>query len=142
MAVRERILLNGDAGYTELDGTFTGATTPGSLLELTASGFRAEQTAGGEAIPAFAREQHENQGGDIDDNIPAQDTGTALICSNGCIINALTDDTIARGVWVESAGSGKVRTHGSGQRIGQALTASDLSGTNGRVEIIVCATGA
>lgn len=141
MAVRNRILLDGRAGYTEVDGIFTGATRPGSLLELTATGFRAEQTAGGQCIPVFAREQHENQGADIDDNIPASDTGTALYCSNGCIVNAVTDDTIARGQWVESAGSGKVRLFGSGQRIGQAVTASDLSGTVGRVEILVCATG-
>lgn len=141
MATRNRVLLNGDAGYTELNGIFTGATRPGSLLELTASGFRVEQTAGGQCLPLFAREQHENQGADVDDNIPASDSGTALLCANGCVINAVTDDTIARGTWVESAGSGKVRTYGSGQRIGQAISASDLSGSVGRVEIIVCATG-
>lgn len=141
MATRNRVLLNGDAGYTELNGIFTGATRPGSLLELTSTGFRAEQTAGGQCLPLFAREQHENQGGDVDDNIPTADSGTALLCANGCIVNAVTDDTITRGQWVESAGSGKVRLYGSGQRIGQAIAASDLSGTVGRVEIIVCATG-
>ena len=137
---RNKILLR-DAGHIELDGVYTGATRPGSLLELTATGFRAEQTAGGQCIPAFARAQHENDGADVDDNIPAQDTGTALLCGNGCIVNAVTTDTIARGTWVESAGSGKVRAYGSGQRIGQAVSASDLSGSVGRVEIIVCAAG-
>lgn len=140
MGARNKILLR-DAGHIELDGIFTGATRPGSLLEQTATGWRVEQTAGGQCIPAFAREQHENQGGDIDDNIPAADTGTAIVCSNGCIVNAVTADTIARGEWVESAGSGQVRLFGSGQRIGQAVEASDLSGSVGRVKILVAAVG-
>lgn len=135
MATRNKILLRGMA--REEDEIFGEATRPGSLLRVTSSGVSKHNVAGGVATPIFAREQHENQGGDVDDNIPSGDTGTVLYPALGAKINAVTDDTIARGDWVESDGTGGVRTYGSGYRIGQAVAASDLSGSVGRVEIVI-----
>lgn len=139
MATRNTILLAGDA--REDSGLADGIITPGALVQLTSTGYNDNVSAGAAAIPAFAREQHENQGADLDDNIASGDTFTVLFPEQGAVINALTDDTIARGEYVESAGAGKVRLYGSGFRIGQAQSASDLSGTNGRVEIVVAPLG-
>lgn len=139
MATRNTILLAGDA--REDSGLADGAITPGSLVQLTSTGYNDNVSAGAVCIPAFAREQHENQGADVDDNIASGDNFTVLFPQHGAVINALTSDTIARGEYVESDGSGGVRLYGSGFRIGQAQTASDLSGSNGRVEIVISPLG-
>jgi len=137
---RNKILIRGSA--REESSLFDEAVTPGMLVELTATGVQKHSTAGGVAALAFAREQHENQGGDVDDDIPASDYGTVLFPCLNAKVNAYTSDTIARGDWVESDGAGGVRLYGSGYRLGQAVSASDLSGTNGRVEIILNPIGA
>ena len=141
---RNTILLRGDAvedSFTVEGGT---AIRPGMLVEISPSSavsVQPHQTAGGAAAPIFAREQHENQGGDIDDTIAVGDEVTVLYPNLGSIINAFTADTIDAGGWVESAGNGAVRAYGSGYRIGQARYASDLTGTYGRVEIIIAPIG-
>lgn len=141
MATRNKILIRGNA--REESSLFTVQTRPGMLLEIVAGGgVKPHATAGGVASMMFAREQHENQGGDVDDQIAAADYGTILFPELGAKINAVTSDTIARGDFVESDGAGGVRVYGSGYRIGQAVAASDLSGTVGRVEIIVNPIGA
>lgn len=138
---RNEIMIRGSA--REQNELITNAATrPGSLLQQTATGYRAHQTAGGAAIVAVLKEQHENQGNDIDDNVAQNDQGTVLFPELGAIVNFVTSDTIARGEWVESAGDGSVRLYGSGSRIGQARAASDLSGSVGRVEVIICPIGA
>lgn len=139
MATRNTILLDG--GFREDTGLADGAITPGSLVQLTSTGYNDNVSAGAACVPAFAREQHENQGADVDDNIASGDTVTVIFPACGAVINALTSDTIARGEYVESDGAGGVRLYGSGFRIGQAQTASDLTGSNGRVEIVVAPLG-
>ena len=137
---RNTILLRGTPH--EESGIASGAIRPGMLVEPTSTGhFKAHDTAGGAAAALFAREQHENQGNGIDDNIASGDDVTVLFCSAGDKINAVTDDTIAKDEFVESAGDGKVRVYGSGYRIGYAVAASDLSGSVGRVEIIIAPVG-
>jgi hypothetical protein len=136
---RNVILLRGKA--REDSGIAGSAITPGSLVNVTSTGFNDNVAAGATCIPAFAREQHERDGRGIDDDIANADEVTVLYPELGAVINALTSDTVVRGDYVESDGSGGVRTYGSGFRIGQARTASDLSGTNGRVEIIIAPLG-
>lgn len=136
---RNVILLRGKA--REDSGIAGGAITPGALVQITSTGFNDNVGAGATCIPAFARAQHENDGAGIDDNIASGDEVTALYPECGAVINALTSDTIAKGEFVESDGAGGVRVYGSGFRIGQAQSASDLSGSNGRVEIIVAPLG-
>lgn len=138
---RNKILLR-DSGHWEDSAITSAQATPGFLAEYTATGVRPHNTAGGFALPVFYREQHENQGADVDDSIAASDEASLLVCTPGCKVNAVTDDTIAQGGFVESAGGGKVRAYGSGYRIGVARSASDLSGSVGRVEIIVTAGAA
>lgn len=137
---RNEILLRGNA--REENALITNAAArPGSLMQQTATGYRLHQTAGGAAIVAVLKEQHENQGNDIDDNVAQNDMGTILFPELGAIINFETEDTIARGEWVESDGGGGVRVYGSGHRVGQAVKASDLSGSVGRVEVVICPIG-
>lgn len=140
MATRNKILLR-DAGHVEIDGLADAAITPGQFVEITATGWKKHATAGGRVSLFVAREQHENQGADVDDNIAAADYFTVLACSEGCKINAFTSDTITRGQYVESDGVGGVRVLASGYPCGVATAASDLSGTNGRVEIILTHAG-
>lgn len=121
------------------------AITPGMLVEFDPS--NADQilkhaTAGGAAAPWFVREQHENQGADIDDDVALGDEATVVFARTGDKINAFTSDTITQGDFVESDGVGGVRLYGSGSRVGVASRDSDLSGTNGRVEIIIAPIGA
>jgi hypothetical protein len=137
---RNEIMLRGSA--REQNELITNAAArPGSLMQQTATGYRLHQSAGGAAIVAVLKEQHENQGNDIDDNVAANDQGTILFPELGAVVNFVTADTIARGEWVESAGNGTVRLWGSGYRIGQAVAASDLSGSVGRVEVVICPIG-
>jgi hypothetical protein len=138
---RNKILLRDVGHWEDAEVVVTDAVVrPGMLLEPTATGYRPHNTAGGVASYVFARAQHENQGNDVDDTIAVGDSFAALVCAPGCKINAYTSDTIAKGGWVESDGTGGVRAYGSGYRIGRAYAASDLSGTVGRVEIILGST--
>lgn len=135
MATRNTILLRGDADEeTAVAAPY--AITPGMLVELTANGeAQPHSSAGGEAAGLFAREQHENQGAGIDDDIAADDEVTLLWPAKGAKINALTSDTIERGDFVQSAGDGQVAPFDSGTIVGVATEDSDLSGDNGRVHI-------
>lgn len=140
MATRKTILLRGQA--LERAGIASEAITPGMLVELGGSDdYQKASTAGGSAAPWFAKEQHEYQGNGVDDDIASGDEVVVLAPQLGATINAFTSDTIAKGEAVESDGSGGVRVYGSGFRIGIAQAASDLSGDNGRVEIIIAPLG-
>ena len=92
-------------------------------------------------VSLFARSQWENDGAGVDNDIVEGDEVVVLAPTLGSKINAATADTIERGEFVESAGDGNVRLHGSGYIIGVASADSDLSGTVGRVEIIVAPLG-
>ncbi len=142
MAVRHTILLRGDAERHA--GIAGDDITPGHLVQYDPSGdgYIPHGTAGGAAAPWFAREQWENDGAGIDDDIAAGDEVVVLKPNLGATINAVTADTIARGDAVESAGNGAVRPHGSGAAIGIASKDSDLSGDVGRVEIVIAPLGA
>lgn len=136
MATRNVILLRGEP--REEAGIASGVITPGMLVEPTSTGhYKAHATAGGACALLFAREQWENDGNGIDDTIASGSEVAVLFCKAGDKINAATDDTIAKDEFVESAGDGKVRVYGSGYRIGYAQAASDLSGSVGRVEIVL-----
>jgi hypothetical protein len=146
MATRKTILLNGPA--REQDFNMEVAIGPGMLVQRSASDAGAVElhaVAGGAALPMFLREQHEDASsatvGGIDNNVVAGGTGTVLFPQLGAVINCRTADTILAGEWIESAGNGLVRLWGSGYRIGQAQTASDLSGTVGRVEVVIAPIG-
>lgn len=140
MATRNVTLLRGKA--VEVSGIASEAITPGMLVEFGGSDdYQAHSTGGGAAAPWFAREQHENQGAGIDDDIASGDEVTVIRPQLGASINAFTSDTIVKGESVESDGDGGVRVYGSGFRIGVAAADSDLSGTNGRVEIVIAPHG-
>ena len=97
---------------------------------------------GAQAVPRFARAQHENQGASIDTDIAVGDEVTVLYPELGAKVNAFTSATITTGEYVCSDGAGGVRVAGSGDSVvGQAAADSDLSGTNGRVEIYVSPLG-
>lgn len=139
---RNTIILRAPGTRNEFRGTSVYAITPGMLLELTAEDvYQPHSTAGGQAALFFAREQWENQGADVDDNIAVGDEFTVIAAQQGDVVNAYTSDTIAAGGWVESDGAGGVRAQGSGYGLGVARKASDLSGTNGRVEIVIASVG-
>jgi hypothetical protein len=133
---RNVILLRGDA-HEESGLAVTYAITPGMLVEPVSTGFQPHATAGGTAAALYARQQSENDGASIDTDIAAADEVTVLFCEKGSKVNAVTNDTIVRGEFVQSAGDGTVALFDSGVIIGQATADSDLSGTVGRVEIVV-----
>jgi hypothetical protein len=137
---RKKVVLRG----TPREESFiaSGAIRPGMLVEPTSTGhMKAHDTEGAAAATLFAREQHENDGADLDANIASGDEVTVVYAQPGDKINAVTDDTIDKDEWVESAGNGKVQPYNSGYRIGYAAAASDLSGSVGRVEIIIAPVG-
>lgn len=139
---RNTILLRGHAR----EEAFTAspyAITPGMLVELDGAGDVIPHTTDeGIAFPIFAKEQHENQGAGIDTDIAVDDEVIVLFPELGAKINAFTSDTLAEGDYVTSDGAGGVRLADSGSFvIGVAAAASDLTGTNGRVEIYVGALG-
>jgi hypothetical protein len=136
---RNTTVLRGDAH--EVSGlAVTYDVIPGMLVEPVATGWQPHTTAGGTAVAAFVRAQYENSqvdAGGMEDTIPSGDTITVVFPNKGAFVNALTDDTIVRGEFVQSAGDGKVALFDSGVIVGQAMADSDLSGTNGRVTIAV-----
>lgn len=140
---RNTILLRGTA-REEARISDPYAITPGMLCELADAGKAIPHTTDeGMAFPIFAKEQHENQGAGIDDDIAVGDEVVLLFPEQGAKINAFTSDTILEGDFVTSDGAGGVRVADSGSFvIGVAAADSDLTGTNGRVEIYVAALGA
>lgn len=133
---RNVIMLNGD--YREEGAIASGAIMPGMLVERTSTrAFQKHGTAAGAALAAFAREQRENDGHGVDDEIPSGDEFTVCYPVKGAKVNAYTTDTIAAGGFVESDGVGGVRAFSAGVKLGEASAASDLSGDIGRVEIVI-----
>lgn len=139
---RNTILLRGQAREEGRIAT-PYAITPGMLVELADAGAAIPHTTdGGQGMPIFAKEQHENQGAGIDTDIAVADEVQILFPEHLAKINAFTSDTIAEGEQVCSDGAGGVRLADSGDYVlGVAAADSDLSGTNGRVEIYVAALG-
>ena len=139
---RNTILLRGNA-REESRIVETEAATPGMLVELRSGGKCRPQTVdGGQITPIFVREQHENQGAGVDDDVAIADEATLIFPELGAKINAYTADTILEGEPVTPDGNGGVRLADSGDYvIGVASAASDLSGSNGRVEIIIAPQG-
>jgi len=139
---RNTILISGDAREeTRLADLYV--MTPGMLAELADAGtVIPHSTDGGQADPIFVREQWENDGAGIDDNVAIDDECTLLFVAQGTLVNAYTSDTILEGERVCSDGAGGVRLADSGDYVmGTAKEDSDLSGTNGRVLIYVWPSG-
>jgi hypothetical protein len=133
---RNVILLRGDA-REEAGKATPYAITPGMLVEPTATGYQPHSTAGGPAAAIFARGQTENNGADIDTDIALNDEVVVIFPEKGAKVNAYTADTIAVGGFVQSGGDGSVVAYDSGTILGIATAASDLTGTVGRVEIVI-----
>lgn len=114
--------------------------TPGMLIELMSTEkVRVHATAGGNVIPMFALED-ELQGDGIDDNYTANDQVQVWIPTRGDQVNAIVHDgeTIVIGDFLESAGNGKLRKHGTDSTgdyyfpiVGMAMAAVDMSGSSG-----------
>lgn len=136
---RRVILLNGEA--REESGILTVAAMPGMLMERVAGGWRPHTVAGGAAQFAFVREQHENDGHGVDDEIPANDEGTILFPTVGARINALTADSIELGDPLESAGDGTLQLRDLGAVVGFAggpsEPAEDDANSLNRVVLVV-----
>jgi hypothetical protein len=132
--MRNTVILRGD--YETYSGVADASLIPGMLVEPTATGFRRHASAAGVAASLWVREQHENDGADLNTTIAQGDDVSVIGLQKGGKVNAYTTDTIAAGGYVESDGVGGVRARGSGIPLGIATKASDLSGDIGRVEII------
>lgn len=131
--MRNTIYLRGEPRHEEAGIATPYDITPGMLVQLNADGYEPHNEAGGAAAALFARENWENDGAGIGDDIDAGDEVRVIYADKGDKINALTDETIERGDYVESAGDGKVRPFGSGVIIGVA----DTDTASDRVHIIV-----
>lgn len=147
MATRNTIVLRSSGPLHEERGTSVYAVTPGMLVELTAvETYQPHSTAGDPAVIAVVRDHWENTSSSatssVDTAVPVADEFIVVFPHLGDKINFYTSDTIAAGGWVESDGAGGVRAYGSGYRLGMAWAASDLSGTVGRVEVIIAPIGA
>lgn len=131
------ILLDGTA--RKQGGLTSGNVTPGMLVEPTGTGraWKAHDSAGAAGIAAFAEPQWELDNSTIDTVIATGKDFTVVFPAKGAKVNAVTDNTIARGTFVQSAGDGKVEAYDSGVIIGIADGASDLSGDVGRIAIII-----
>lgn len=138
---RNAILLRGDWIFEKNSIADTYPVIPGHLVEVTDGGHQPHTTAGGKAPALFI--QHMAVTGatgtirTIDDTIPAGDSIVVIHAQKGAVINAITAETIDQGEYVQSGGDGTVVPFDSGEIVGQAQAASDLSGSVGRVEIII-----
>lgn len=134
------ILLNGDA--REEDHKTSEAITPGELIEFGGSNdIRANTTANdADAIRAFMREQPENDGNGIEDDVPSGDMGTVLFPESGAKVLAFLahGENVSEGDALESDGNGALQAQTCGRIIGFA--AEDLNNTSGsasRIKVIV-----
>lgn len=85
--------------------------TPGELVEFGGSDdIQPHSTADVNAAPMFVREQRENAGAGIDDDIAAQDTATAVFPRTGEKVFAWLDagENVARGDFLSSQGNGNL----------------------------------
>ena len=137
---RNTILIKGDWVWEDNNVAVTYAVTPGMLVEYVSTGIQPHSTAAGAAAALFAAPQYRETGSGtsgIDDDIPAGDSCSVYAAQKGCVVNAVTAETIVRGEFVESAGDGTVALFASGVILGVARSDSDLSGSVGRVEIVI-----
>jgi hypothetical protein len=80
---------------------------PGMLVALSGDDVAPAQEGAKAAI--FVRSSHENEGGSIDDEIAIDDEAILLYPGKASVINALTDETIARGDELAADEDGKLR---------------------------------
>lgn len=133
---RNTISLRGYALHEEA-GIASGVVTPGDLLEFTGTGnqVRRHSDPGGVVTPlAFARENWENGGNGIGDNIPSGGEVVYILPAAGDKINARTAETIARGDELTSAGNGTLRVRAAGEAL---VGVADGPDDNGRVATII-----
>jgi hypothetical protein len=143
MTYRNTIVLNGEV--REESAIADVALIPGMLVEYDqaeAGQVKLHATDGGNVIPVmFVREQHENDGHGISDQIAQDDTCTVVFPTNGARINAITEDTITvAGVALASSGNGLLRIadlEAGDVPIGASGGPSVAEGTRLRVPVII-----
>lgn len=126
------ILLNGDA--REEDGLASEALTPGELVleDTTPGNWKANDAAAdADATKTWVREQVEDAGAGIDDDIASGDTCTILRPIQGAKIQAFLahGENVSAGDALESDGAGALQAHSSGRIV--AYAAEDLNNTSG-----------
>lgn len=133
--MRQTIYLRGNPRHEEAFIADPYDITPGMLVELNSDGTaQPHSTEGGAAAALYARENWENDGAGIGDDIAVGDEVVVIFADKGDKINALTDETVEIGDHLTSAGDGKVAVAaGTNAIIGVAASANDA----GRVYLIV-----
>ena len=123
------ILLRGER--LALEGTGSGAITPGHLLERDSAGtVSVHSSAAGRAVPLFAREE-EYVGGGIDTAYATGDRIAFYACRTGDQVYAILEDghNVAIGALLESAGDGTLQpVTTDGEPVARALEAVNTSG--------------
>lgn len=134
------ILRDGDA--REEDHKASEAITPGELIEFGGSNDIQANTSAADstAVRAFVREQVENSGNGIDDDVPSGDTGTVIYPESGAVVRAFLahGENVSEGAALESDGNGALQAQSSGRVIGYADEAlNNTSGSASRIDIVV-----
>lgn len=114
-------IVEGD--HREVSGILSGAVFPGYLLEPTSADdtWRVHSNTGAPALLAVAREQFENNGAGIEDQIASGDSVTVCFPEKGAVILCVAEATIQRGDFVSSAGDGRVEEADSSGAFGIAI---------------------
>lgn len=134
------ILLDGEA--REEDFVASEAITPGELVEHGGSDdIQAHSTASGTQVERiFVREQVENSGNGIDDDVPSGDTATVIYPEQGAKVQAFLahGENVSEGDALESDGNGALQAQSSGDTIGYAAEGlNNTSGSASRIDITV-----
>lgn len=129
---RNQILLNGEA--REESYIASEALTPGELVQpaATEGQVKANDAAGDADAPRWwVREQRENEGAGVDDDIASGDECTVLKPESGARINARIahGESLSDGEALESDGAGALRSQTSGRIV--AFIAGDFTNTSG-----------
>lgn len=132
------ILLDGEAREEDYDAAAT--LTPGELVlpGSTEGEITVNATAVDPDAPRwFVREQVENAGAGIDDDIASGDTCTVLKCESGAVVNAWLayGENVSEGDALESDGAGALQAHTSGRIIAFAGEDNDNTSGGARVRI-------
>lgn len=103
------------------EGVAAGAITPGHLLAGLPAAVTAHGTAAAAAMPMFAVED-ELQGKEISEAYASTENVRYGVMPAGTELAAIASGTVTAGEYVESAGTGALRTLAAGVALGRALT--------------------
>lgn len=125
--------------YSDVIEEYVAAATiyPGMVVELTSAGkVQAHSSAGGAVAPLMVALEDELQGKGIDDAYATDTPVQVWIPYRGDeFYGVLIDgESVVVGDALESAGNGYLKKHASGEIVGIALEALDLSGSSGEEE--------